>query len=127
VPEIYRLTFNGSTILLSSLGSPINVVLNSFVMNVNDIADPTRSALSGGMSSSCFGGGVTLATDPSLTVADGEICPNGGTIFVTEPGGSSAIFFQADKSVQIDADGNSSVDLTIPSCLDSRLFTCGGA
>jgi hypothetical protein len=106
VPEIYRLTFNGQAGLLSAVGDPISVTFSNLVMNVDERTIPTLINLQGGMSSDCFGGAVTLSTDPPLRVPSGALCPTSGTITIMGTPETTQIVYP------------------LPDCLDPRLFMC---
>jgi hypothetical protein len=117
----YRLTFNGNAALVAADAEPIQVTFNMLRMDVDDSGDPALFTLSGGITSSCFGGAVTVSTEQSLAVLDGELCPRAGAITA----GTSRIFYRSNQNVEIDADGDGSVDPpTYPDCLDPRLYEC---
>ncbi len=93
-------------------------------MDVDDSADPTLFDLSGRMSSPCFGGAATVATNPRLAVPSGRICPTAGTITVTLPQGTAQILYQSNGSVEIDSNGDGPTGTTFSNCLDPRLLVC---
>jgi hypothetical protein len=120
VPEIYRLTFNGPAQLLDPSGAVIPVTFTNLVVNVNDSADPTTFAINGTMSSACFGGEVAVATLTMLAVPGGEVCPTAGLLSAN----AARITYRSDGSIEIDTDGDNTPDLTVPNCLDPRLYMC---
>jgi hypothetical protein len=121
VPVAYRITFNGNAALLTPDGEPSTVTFSTLTMDVDDTGDPTTFVLSGGMTSTCFGGSVTLMTAPPLAVVGGDLCPTAGEIVVTSPASTATVTYEADGSVTIDQGGEQS---TYPNCLDPRLLMC---
>jgi hypothetical protein len=121
VPVLYRLTFNGNGALLTPDGEPVNVTFNALAMDVDDMTATTLFLLSGAMTSTCFGGQVTLSTDPALAVPSGELCPTAGTIFVTSASGMARVLYNSDGSVTIEQGAEQQ---TYPNCLDPRLIMC---
>jgi hypothetical protein len=124
VPTIYRLTFTGPVILLTQGVAPINASFNALTMDVDDSGDPTQFRLGGGISSPCFGGPASITTVTTLTVLDGHSCPNAGELMVSSGNGSAEIFYRSDESVDVDTNGDHTIDVTAPNCLDPRLLMC---
>lgn len=99
----------------------IQVLFNMLRMDVDDRDDPARFELNGGITSPCFGGAVAVSTQMALQVFEGELCPRAGEIGA----GTSRIFYRFNQNVEIDADGDGSVEPpTYPNCLDPRLYQC---
>ena len=124
VPEAYRLTFNGAAALQAPNGQPTNVTFNALTMDADATGDPSQFVLGGGMTSPCFGGLITLATQAVLTVPSGSTCPTGGVINVTYSGGTAQVVYHVDQSIDLDNDGNGTIDYTAPNCLDPTLLAC---
>jgi hypothetical protein len=125
VPVAYRLTFNGTVGLFDTENTLTTVDLSQFVIAVDNSGNPALFTLSGGINTSCFGGMVTLSTDPALNVPSHQNCPTAGTITVMLPTqGQAHIVFQSNQSVDIDDDGNGTTDRSAPNCLDPRLLMC---
>lgn len=125
VPVQYRLTFNGNASLLSSADdTPITVSFNTLVIDVNDTSDPATFSISGGMTSSCFGGAATIATTTALQLPDDEVCPTAGVITATVSGNTTRVIYNANDSVGLDYDNSGSVDESFPHCQDPRLYEC---
>jgi hypothetical protein len=122
VPTKYRLTLNGTAALLDPEGGATTVTFNGLVVDVDNSSSPALFSLSGGFTSPCFGGTVTLSTAPPLSVPSGQDCPTAGAITITLPSlGQAQVSFQSDGSVNINENG---VDVTVPNCLDARLLMC---
>lgn len=125
VPLRYRLTFNGNAALSNEAGSPVNVVFNAMIVDVDDSVDPATFQLSGGISSPCLGGAATISTQQALTVLDDEVCPRAGALTATSGGRTVHIFYRANQNVEVDVDGDNVVDPpTYPQCQDPRLYQC---
>jgi hypothetical protein len=125
VPLRYRLTFNGNAVLSNLAGSPVNVMFNAMIVDVDDSVDPATFQLSGGISSTCLGGAATISTQQALTVRDDEVCPRAGALTATSGGRVVHIFYRANQNVEIDVDGDDVVDPpTYPQCQDPRLYQC---
>ena len=122
VPLQYRLTFSGPAALLAVSGEPIAVTFDNLVLGVDDRGVPTLLTLNGGMTATCFGGSVGVATPRALGVIRGEMCPADGQITVS-PGVATIRYF-SDQSVGVDDDGDGTADRSFPNCLDLRLFVC---
>jgi len=120
-PLEYRLRFNGNAGLLTPDGEPAQVTFNNFIMDVDDTASPTLFSLAGGMTSTCFGGAVTVATTTLLAVPSDAICPTAGVLQVTGSGSVATITYAGDGAVTIDQGGMQS---EYPNCLDPRLLMC---
>jgi hypothetical protein len=122
VPIKYRMTFNGPASLLSSTGEPISVTFQNLAMDVDESTGPALLSLSGAMSSTCFGGTVTVMTPVRINVPSGDICPIDGTIVLSPA--AAQIFYRTDQSVDLDDNGDGTIDRTFANCLDPRLFDC---
>jgi len=127
VPLSYRVTFNGPATLNAPEREPTNVMLSDLQLRVDDRNNPTLFALDGGMDSSCFGGLVTVVTEDLLSVASGQVCPAAGSLAVISATDQGRVFYRADQSIDIDANGNGTLDpgeLHVENCLDPQLSTC---
>jgi hypothetical protein len=126
VPTQYRLTFNGNATLLSSVtGDPISVTFANLVIDVNDSGDPATFSISGGFTSSCFGGAATVSTQQALAVNDDEVCPRAGELTAAVGANSTKVFFRSNSNVEFDLTNDGSVDPpTYPLCQDPRLYEC---
>jgi hypothetical protein len=126
VPIEYRLTFTGDATLLNSMaGDPIDVTFASLVVDVDDSANPATFSISGGFTSSCFGGAATVSTQQALAVNDDEVCPRAGELTAAVGANSTKVFFRSNSNVEFDLTNDGSVDPpTYPHCQDPRLYEC---
>lgn len=125
VPVQYRLTLNGNASLFSSANdTPSAVSFNTLLIDVNDTGDPATFSISGGMTSSCFGGTATIATIIALQLPDNDVCPSAGLIAATVSGNTTRVIYNTNDSVDLDYDNNGSVDESFPHCQDPRLYEC---
>lgn len=126
VPTAYHLTFSGPASLLTPAGATVAVTFDNLVMNVDDTSDPTVLDLSGGMSSTCFGGAGAVTTEAPLRIHSGSACPFDGTISATVQSDTTRIFYRSDQSGAVDEHADGSTDATATNCLDARLLMCLG-
>jgi len=133
VPVNYAMTFNGPVQITSSSGGgaaaalsnePLDVVFNAFVIRQNANANPTQTWMDGGVSSPCFGGGITLQTMQPLTQTVGQPCPNSGVVRITSPPGQPQILYLPGGQVGIDTDLDGDSDRTLGSCFDALSPIC---
>ncbi len=124
VPTIYTLTFNGPASLFSPSGEPKSASFTGFRIDVDDSGPSTIFTVTGMVSSTCFGGDVSLTTPAALSVPSGAICPDAGNIAVEIGQSTAQVFYRSDMSVEIDVDGDGNIDTTAPNCLDPRLLAC---
>ena len=82
-------------------------------------------AIDGALEAACYGGRVTLQSNPTLLLPDASICPTAGGVDLTTPQGSARAVYRADGRVDVDADGNGTTDQTLPTCLAPGLLQCG--
>src|SRR5262249_39697499 len=106
VPISYLLSFNGPASLLNPAGAPIPVTFANLSMNVHNSADPALLQLTGGISSTCFGGSANVVTILPLGVPSGGNCPTAGELSVSTAAGYALVYFRSDESIDIDADSN---------------------
>jgi hypothetical protein len=127
VPVTYQLAFDGPAMLQTPSAPPTSVVFDNLRLHVDERADPAQFTLDGGVEAACFGGAVTIATEAALQVATGQICPIAGSLAVTAQNRQAFVHYRADRSVEIDANGNGIIEdgePTVPSCLDLSLLMC---
>jgi hypothetical protein len=138
VPLVYTLTFNGNAIFtplqgalleasaaLGAGGAPadeqFSVTFSNFVLKQNATTSPVIVEMDGNVTSSCFGGLVTLDTLTPIAIAAGQLCPNTGEIAVTG-GGQMATIEYTDGMVAVTPDGGQTT--VYPSCLSPALLMC---
>lgn len=137
VPLIYTLTFNGNAVfqpLESALleasaplvsGVPLDeqfsVTFSNFVLKQNATASPVIVEMDGNITSSCFGGLLTLDTLTPLAVAAGQLCPNAGEIEVTGNGQTATVAYDSGM-VAVTPDGGATE--VFDSCLSPELLMC---
>ena len=124
VPTKYLLGFNGPAALLSSSPAAIPVSFANLLLDVDARSDPAQFRVTGGISGSCFGGPAALMTVAPLQVSSGANCPTDGEISATTAAGSAQVFYRANGSIDVDVDGNGSIDTTFQNCFDARLLAC---
>ncbi len=125
VPTVYQMTFTGPGKLRTTGGGPVDVVFDGLETDVNDTGDPLQVALDGALEAACYGGRVTLQSNPTLLQPDASICPTAGGVDLTTPQGSARVVYRADGRVDVDTDGNGTTDQTLPTCLAPGLLQCG--
>ena len=138
VPLVYTLTFNGNAIFtplqgalleasapLGAGGAPadeqFSVTFSNFVLKQNATTSPVIVEMDGNVTSTCFGGLVTLDTLTPIAIAAGQLCPNTGEIGVTG-GGQMATIEYTDGMVAVTPDGGQTT--VYPSCLSPALLMC---
>jgi len=134
VPVNYSMTFNGPVQIASTSGSgaaatasePLDVIFSVFVVRQNASTSPTQTWMDGGVSSPCFGGGVTLQTTAPLTQTVGQACPNSGTVRITSPPGQPQILYLPGGLVGLDTNLDGSSEQTLGSCFDALSPICRG-
>jgi len=125
VPVIYTLTFNGgATFTETSSGDSFDASFQDFDFQQDGTSSPSEVMLSGDMSSSCFGGAVTIATVAPLLSQYGAPCFTGGTLRVTSESGDEQVLYFADGGVGLDANRDGEAEQTYPSCLAPELLLC---
>jgi len=125
VPVIYTLRFNGgATFTETSSGDSFDASFQDFDFKQDATTSPTEVELSGGMSSACFGGAVTIATVKPLLSQYGTLCFTGGTLGVTSATGNEQVLYFMDGSVGLDSNLDGEAEQTYQSCLVSELLLC---
>jgi hypothetical protein len=125
VPLIYTLTFNGdATFTETSSGDSFDATFDDFMFTQDATSSPTEVQLSGGMSSTCFGGAVTIATVEPLLSQYGTPCFTGGVLEVTSETETERVIYSAGGGVGIDANLDGTPEQTYASCLAPELLTC---
>jgi hypothetical protein len=133
VPLAYRLKFNGTAgfTLNPALGSvattnglpPVDafqVEFDDLFLSQNATNDPVMVQISGGITSGCFGGAVSLGLLETLAIGAGEICPAAGEISAMSGTTTASITYE-NGGVAI-AQGASEKGLG--SCLAPDLLMC---
>jgi hypothetical protein len=121
VPQIYQMTLHNAA-SLSSGDWTFDATYLNFHLEDDLTSGHHVTSVSGSINSSCFGEILDLDTASPLELTIGEACPRSGEVMVTSTGGTDAVRYQSDESVDIHlaAGGTDS----FPSCLDPALFTC---
>lgn len=125
IPTIYRMTFTGPGKLGTSGSGQVDVTLDALRTDIDDSQDPLRVSVGGALQAACYGGRITLQSNPDLQVLDASICPTAGGIDLSTPQGQARIVYRPDGRVDVDADGNGTIDQTLASCLSANLLQCG--
>lgn len=125
VPLRYAFTFDGIARLKEARAQEFHEVrLNSLALTQDASLSPVLLEIDGGIQSNCVGSLVALDTVDPLAVGAGESCPRSGHIRVSD-GAPTGVFFNADSSVTIDADGDGIPDApTYSTCLAQELLSC---
>ena len=97
VPAVYRMTFNGPGALRTTGGGPVDVVFDGLETDVNDTGDPIQVAIDGALEAACYGGRVTLQSNPTLLLPDASICPTAGGVDLTTPQGSARAVYRGRR------------------------------
>jgi hypothetical protein len=138
VPLIYTLTFNGNAVFqplenalleasapLISGAAPLDqqfsVTFSNFVLKQNATTSPVIVEMDGNLTSSCFGGLLTLDTLTPLAVAAGQLCPNVGEIAVSSNGQMATVSYD-NGMVAVTPDGGATE--VFDSCLSPELLMC---
>ena len=134
VPLAYTLTFNGLASFTPTLGVPLAalggiigentfaVTFDNFVLEQDASDDPVTVQMTGGLTSDCYGGLVSLETFAPIAVAVGDLCPNAGQLDVTGSGMSMATVVYDDGQVLVTPSGGQQT--TYPSCFAPELLMC---
>ena len=125
VPTVYRMTLNGAAQLSITGAVPVDVVFDTYRMNVDDTGDPLRLAIDGALTAACYGGRATVLSNPTLLLPEASICPTTGGLDLTLPSGHARVVFLADGRIEVDKDGNGTTDQTLPRCLAAAMLQCG--
>jgi hypothetical protein len=134
VPIAYRITFNGNATFAPSQGLPalvapggvpssetFNVTFTNFVLKQDASSLPVAVEMSGGLTSDCYGGLVSLQTFAPIAVGAGDLCPDTGQLNVTGSGKMATVAYD-DGTVQVTPAGGQPVDY--PSCFAPELLEC---
>jgi hypothetical protein len=135
VPIAYRITLNGNASFAPSQGLPalvapggvpssetFNVTFTNFVLKQDATSLPVEVEMSGGLTSDCYGGLVSLQTFAPIAIGAGDLCPDTGQLNVTGSGMSMATVVYDDGTVQVTPSGGQPVDY--PSCFAPALLMC---
>ena len=126
LPTRYRLTFNGPLAFGSGSAGPIAATATDLAADVDARSAPANEVIAGALSSTCFGGPVTLATETALVLTNSAVCPTAGGLLATVPAPrTDAIAFRGGGAVDIDAGDDGTIDQSLASCVDPSLFACG--
>jgi hypothetical protein len=122
IPLSYRLRLSGAVAFSPLLGGADFVVqFTEFQLDQAGMTGSTETELSGTMGSTCFGGGVALATVNPLTVVAGELCPLSGQLTMSGAGSSMATATYQNGEVTVDQDGSPAM---FSSCQAAQLLSC---
>jgi hypothetical protein len=125
VPVQYRLTFDGPGELRPAGGTAVDVEFDQLMVDVDATGAPIYIAIVGGaVEASCFGGRVTLRSNPTLQLLAAQFCPTAGGVDLTMPMGTARFVYRADGSIDVDANGDGAIDQTLPTCVTTELLEC---
>ena len=133
VPLAYTLTFNGDASFTPMLGAPLAalggviaedafaVTFSDFVLEQDATDLPVTVQMTGGITSDCYGGLVSLETFTPIALGAG-LCPNAGQLDVTGSGMSMATVVYDDGKVLVTPAGGQQT--TFLSCFAPELLMC---
>ena len=133
VPLAYTLTFNGDASFTPMLGAPLAalsgviaedafaVTFSDFVLEQDATDLPVTVQMTGGITSDCYGGLVSLETFTPIALGAG-LCPNAGQLDVTGSGMSMATVVYDDGKVLVTPAGGQQT--TYLSCFAPELLMC---
>jgi hypothetical protein len=125
VPVEYRLTLDGPGELRTAGGTAVDVEFDQLVMDVEATGAPIYIAIvSGAVEASCFGGRVTLKSNPTLQLLSAQFCPTAGGVDLTMPMGTARFVYRADGGIDVDANGDGAIDQTLQTCVTTALLQC---
>ncbi|MGD9763544.1 MAG: hypothetical protein AB7V27_07520 [Candidatus Binatia bacterium] len=130
VPLAYTLTFNGDAAFTpiapsGPAGLPaeerFDVTFTNFRLRQDASMDPATVEMTGSMTSSCFGGSVSLSTPELIMIPGGEICPTAGVVDVLSIAGDARVRYSPD-GVTVTPEGG--VPMMFSSCFAPELLMC---
>jgi hypothetical protein len=125
VPVAYRLTLDGPGELRTAGGSAADFEFDQLVLDIDATGAPIYIAIVGGaVEANCFGGRATLKSNPTLQVPVAQLCPTAGGVDVTIPMGTARFVYRADGGIDVDANGDGTIDQTLPRCVTTALLQC---
>lgn len=115
-----------STIEDSLASAPLPLDFADFSLVFDNSGADVVVSPSGGLTSECTGGAVSIEAGDAVATSPGDLCPRAGSFLVSGAGGAGRVRF-GGGGVEIDGGDDGVVDATYPSCQAMQLLSCSDA
>jgi hypothetical protein len=99
-----------------------DLLLDKFTLTASTLGDTTNVIVSGAVTSTCFGGKVSLTTVQAVSLVLGQFCPTGGQLTIDGLGGIT----YDNGMVTVDDLDEQTPPMMFDTCLDEGLLMCVG-